>query len=148
MYDDEQFVRPERISEYRNIMNQLENYLKHADNDPKDKLPIFEIGKLNTLLLWKASLMYAEQFHEKTTHIQLFKVVASVLLHEYISNLELKKLAMTMFYEYDGRRLDAYLRDMYSAFALANVELEKERDEDLQDATYFFQQNISTFKKA
>jgi hypothetical protein len=75
----EERIVPERRNEFFRIYRQSFNFLKHANEDPKEKLPIGNILVTNEMLLFANIARYRKLFSEFTVHMQKHLTLVTLL---------------------------------------------------------------------
>jgi hypothetical protein len=72
--DWEDYIKPEYHKTFFQRHRETYNYLKHANNDFADELPVRDIAMMNVMQLFMACMNYRSVFDETTDHITLFAI--------------------------------------------------------------------------
>jgi hypothetical protein len=77
-------IVPEHKKEFFRLYRQAFNFLKHADDDPNEKLPVYNLILGNETLLFFNIIRYRRLYSETTTHMQLYISCVALLHPGYI----------------------------------------------------------------
>ena len=82
--DWEDYIKPEYHTSFFKHYRKTYNYLKHADEDFSDDLPIHDIAMMNVMQLFVSITNYRTIFQENTDHFTLFAVFIFNLMPQII----------------------------------------------------------------
>ena len=127
-------IMPDRKREMISLMRKSANFIKHADNDPLEKMDGRDIVGMNGALISVACFRYEALFGERTDHMILFGYYMAVLKPETMTAMPLDRAKQI----YDALNSDmtrgALLALMASTCRLT-PEIATERAADLTDLT-------------
>jgi hypothetical protein len=72
--DWEDYIKPEYHKAFFQRHRETYNYLKHANNDFANELPVRDIAMMNVMQLFMACMNYRAVFDETTDHVTLFAI--------------------------------------------------------------------------
>jgi hypothetical protein len=136
--DWELYIKDEYHAAFFKKMRATYNYLKHADEDFDEKLPIYDIMMINVTSLFFGIANYVTLFHEQTDHMTLFQVF---MLHIWPQMLKPEALAGTTLLKdlsiAQGMTPSAFF-EMFEKNQGALPRYNAERSKDLEDIVDFY----------
>ena len=77
-------IVPEHRKEFFRLYRRAFNFLKHAQDDAEEKLPVYNLIAANETLLFFNVIRYRRLFSEITTHMQMYFACAALLQPRFI----------------------------------------------------------------
>lgn len=148
-FDWAELIRPEKRTEALTIIREVSNFLKHADKDHDQSLPVMEIVRTNFLQLAICTSNYHALFGEITDHMRLISVPAKLISPDPLvpdseratfddAYPEVMQMTLAQFFDTD------LWTDPHFNTAFPNLMME--RHEDLQDTVETYNTRIGALR--
>lgn len=134
-------VSQQRRSQFFRQYRAIYNYLKHADEDFLDELPVRDIMMANIKTICSASINYAILFSEQTDHMKCFLIFVVTLLPgvRLFPGFSMGKNLSDVLPSTTPKGFFAVVKDALPSF-------EAEAIEDLKDVEHFYSSSFSELR--
>lgn len=135
----------ERKKEFFQSYRRAFNFLKHADDDPDEKLPVYNLTLGVETLLFFNIVRYSHLYSETTAHMQLYFSYVALLHPKYFKWHNMGERGKKVI---DDRKEFEHLtraeaRDWFKKHCFNDGKFLRERADDLKPARDFYHQRLS-----